>query len=351
MNTDVGSAQLSESLLESIEAGRIEAGSYLPSVRELSERHGVAHNTAWRALKTLERQGLVVAQPRRGYRVLGGDRRAVKPIAYVLSRENYFAGWALLYQNLLAAFESGVAAQRGCLMKLIMSPGEERMILDQLKHDSLSGLVVDAPNPALLDWAKAQRVPAVVIDDWLQDLPHDAVVQDNFAGGQLAAKYLVERGCRRIAWFGRSLEHYHAHGRYGGALPVLRAAGRAFERESFLELDEPAVEKAAYELLARADRPDGVLALWRHMTVPLVRAAKRLGLKIGKDLHLVSWLNEEAVETAYVPLFEGGAPAPAVLWRAADMAHVALGALAQRRADPGRPRIVHQVPMTLQTSF
>ena len=351
MNTARESAQLTTTLGASIRQGRIEAGSYLPTVRELSEEHGVAHNTAWRVLKTLERQGLVVAQPRKGYRVVGAGDPVNKPLAYVLSRENFHAGWDLLYRNLLNAFEQLAIQQHSYLLQMIMKTGDERMVLDHLKQDSLSGLVVDTPNLELLAWADRQGIPSVVVDDWCPDLGHDAVVQDNFAGGQLAAQHLLSTGCRRLAWFGKKLDHYHAHARYGGALPAVAAAGKSFEFHYFLDLNEDGLVQSAMNMLARADRPDGVLALWRPMTNAVAKAARRLGLRMGVDVHVVGWINEEAVEAGYLPLFEGGPVAPAVTWRAADMAMVALAALAQRRSEPRRPQVCHLVPVRLRQDF
>ncbi|HEU4580172.1 MAG TPA: AIR synthase-related protein [Polyangiaceae bacterium] len=54
-----------------INTGALAAGERLASLRELSQRHGVAINTVVKAFKALERRGLVQAGPRSGYRVVG----------------------------------------------------------------------------------------------------------------------------------------------------------------------------------------------------------------------------------------------------------------------------------------
>jgi len=54
-----------------INTGALAAGERLASLRELSQRHGVAINTVVKAFKALEQRGLVQAGPRSGYRVVG----------------------------------------------------------------------------------------------------------------------------------------------------------------------------------------------------------------------------------------------------------------------------------------
>lgn len=342
------SAQITANLVNEIRQGRMESGSYLPTVRELSITHGVAHNTAWRVLKTLEREGLVEAEPRKGYRVVAGCVRCPKPLTYVIARENFFAGWDLLYRNLLQAFERFAQQRNQRMMKVIMSVDEESMVLGQLKAEDLAGLVVDTPNRALLNWAAAAGLPAVVVDDWEPGLRFDSVVQNNFAGGMLAAQFLLAKGCRRAAWFGSMLDRYHAQSRLGGALPALAAAGVPVVEQRFASLDDPGLTQIALEMLKRPGRPDGIMALWRPMAEAVAKAAQVMGLRLGQDLHLVSWVNVEAIEEGYLPLFAGGPVPPAIVWRTEDMAQVALEALEQRRTQPTKPLVCHQLPVQLK---
>ena len=71
------SAGLLAELRARIRSGKLPPGTFLPTVRKLSAAQGVAHGTAWRALKALEAEGLVEARPRRGYRVPTARSRAL----------------------------------------------------------------------------------------------------------------------------------------------------------------------------------------------------------------------------------------------------------------------------------
>lgn len=95
--------QIAESLLDQIEAGRLEPGSRLPAERELSEMLGVNRMTLRQALQVLESQGLLVrrqgdgtyvAQPkleRQAGRLIsftrGMRRRGFKPGAKIVAFE------------------------------------------------------------------------------------------------------------------------------------------------------------------------------------------------------------------------------------------------------------------------
>lgn len=54
-----------------IEAGEFDNDGKIPSVRTLIQEYGVAYYTAQHAVHTLEREGLVVRYPGRGYYVTG----------------------------------------------------------------------------------------------------------------------------------------------------------------------------------------------------------------------------------------------------------------------------------------
>ena len=119
--TGRGSAGLLNVLRERILSGRAVAGEFLPTVRKLSEKHGVAPGTAWRALKALESEGLVAAQPRRGYRVLDIEAKAASmdTVAYVLDQRNLAISWGPLYNQLLETAESFTAKGGIDLLKMI----------------------------------------------------------------------------------------------------------------------------------------------------------------------------------------------------------------------------------------
>jgi DNA-binding LacI/PurR family transcriptional regulator len=343
------SSDLLSALRAQIVSGKLAAGTFLPTVRNLSGKRGVAHGTAWRALKALESEGLVEARPRRGYRVLPTEARRSGggTLAYVMDQGNVTAGsWDLLYMRLLEELELCAARGGARVLKLIMNAGEEELVVGQLGSAQLCGLVIDGLTTPLLQWALAGGVPAVVVDDWAQDLGCDAVVQDDFAGGELAARHLLAQGCRRIAWLGQISSH-HGRSRFGGASTTLAAAGRGFALAENCSISEEAFAAAAGRIFSGPELPDGVIAFWRPSWRPLARSARAAGLKLGRDLHAVCWGPEEILDERYASTFEDAPAPPAVTWSIRSMAELALERLAERRRNPGLPVSSTRLPVRL----
>ena len=347
--TGRNSAGLLALLRTRILSGKVAPGEFLPTVRQLSEEHGVSRGTAWRALKGLVVEGLVAAQPRHGYRVLAraGDPALGTPVAYVLSQENIVGGWDFYYRQLTAALEGAAAVRGWSLMRMLTSVGAESELFEQLTATRACGLVLDSVNNILLDRARRTGLPAVMVDAWRPGADFDAVIQDDFGGGQLAVWHLLKAGCRRIAWFGSIGAGHHGRARYGGATAALAAEKMSFSHVVEADLDSPELAACAGEMLGGADRPDAVLALWRPVALALAAAARELGLEIGRDFQMVGWCSEEVYREGFLPIFEGGRVPPAVVWSAAAMAETALARLAERRARPGAPAVRMVVPARL----
>jgi DNA-binding LacI/PurR family transcriptional regulator len=344
MNTrNNGTGRNSGSLLTLLRArivsGKVSPGDFLPTVRQLSDEHSVSRGTAWRALKALVAEGLVAAQPRHGYRVLAraGDPDRGTPLAYVLSEDNIISGWDLYYRTLSASLEE-VARERGwTLMRVITGRGREGELFDQLRAASACGLILDTSNSQLLARARESGLPAVMVDAWSPGADFDAVIQDDFGGGQVAATHLLEAGCLRIAWFGPLADSHHAYARYGGASSVLAGGGATFSDVAEASLEAPDLNARARKLLGGLRRPDGVIALWRPVAGAIVAAARELGLTIGKDFQMVGWTAQEVYHQGFVPIFEGGPVPPAVTWSTSRMARLALARLSERRQTPPLP--------------
>ena len=330
--------------------GQLAPGQFLPTVRQLSDEHGVSRGTAWRALQALVGEELVAAHSRHGYRVLAraANPERGRPIAYVVSQDNIVGGWDLYYRRLSAELESAARERGWALMTVIAGPGQSELVLGQLAAAGACALVLDSSRPELLEGVRRAGHDAIAVDDWKPGAGLDAVVQDDFTGASLAAEHLVAAGCRRLAWFGQVGGSCHGRMRYGGAAAALRAAGMDFARVEPIDIEDPALVEKAAALLSGPDRPDGVLALWRPAAMAVVSAARRRGLVPGRELGMVGWCAEEVYADGFAPIFDGGPVPPAVVWSARDMARAALARLAERRANPGLPEVRITIPARLR---
>jgi len=345
-----GYSWLAGQLRQAILSGAFQVGDSLPPTKQLGAKYGVSAETARRAAKRLEGEGLVAAEPRQGFRVLArvNDPERGLPIAFVLGDAERTELWDEFHRTLFACLQNAAAERGWSALAVGTGRRSAREVMDQLRDCRACGLVLDAGNPGLLAEVNRVRLPAVMMDSWDPEMSLDAVVQDSFQGAMLAARHLIAQGHRKIAWLGRISQSVQSQERFGGASAALAAAGIAYRPEFMLDTPWPETAQAARRLLALNDRPTAVLGLWYDAAIELVRAAAELGLQPGKDVEIVGWTAEEQYEGAYRVAFNGAALPPTMVWSVAELARLTIARLAERRVRPEMPPTLIKVPARLR---
>ena len=182
-----------------------------------------------------------------------------------------------------------------------------------------------APSDAEIVQLQAARVPVVLIDRTHPRLP--SITIDDFEGGRMAARHLLELGHRRIAFVGdveenqfgfvssaRRREGFEAELAESGLplepqLRVLRPHGRVLARE------------AGTALLAGDDPPTAVFASSDVQAIGVLEAAQAAGVPVPGELSVIGFDNVEAsgytgLTTIAQPLEESGALGAELLLRA-----------------------------------
>jgi LacI family transcriptional regulator len=345
-----GYAWLAGRLKARIAAGEIPAGLRLPTVRELGAEHGVSRETARRAVKELQAEGLVASEPRHGCRVQAraNDPDRGLPVAFVVSAAEEPGLWNEFHRLLFAGLQSAAEERGWSVLAVGAGRRPAREVMEQLRDCRACGMVLDTANPELLGAVRKMSLPAVMMDAWEPEMPLDAVVQDSFQGALVATQYLVSRGHQRIGWLGRIADSAQGQERFGGVAAGIAAAGLVASREFMLDTPGPKVAAAARRLLARRNRPTGVLGLWHDAASELVRAARELRLKPGRDVEIVGWTAQEQYEGAYRMLFNGAELPATMVWSIAELARMTVARLAERRAKPAMPPALIKVPARLR---
>lgn len=347
------SGKLSTALRDRIASGLTESGGYLPTIRDLCREHGLAARTVQRALGLLESEGLIVAEPRRGYRVLARafDPQRSMPLAYVLGTNDPPGKWDGLHTQLSVAIQN-MASRMGWSYLAIAADEHSNVatVIEKLRAARASGVVLDTLDQELIQATTHLGLPVVVVDAWIEEMPISAVIQDNYLGGFMAAKYLLDRGHRDLCWFGSKIESAHNRERCAGASAALHKAELQFAPERYINTTKEEMEADAYKLLGESNRPQAVLALWRDLAVAVAKAARARSLVLGKDLDLVGWCLEELYEPGYRAMISPELPAVAICWSASTMADTALRRLAELRARPDAPKLRIHIPIRLRTA-
>jgi DNA-binding LacI/PurR family transcriptional regulator len=343
------SAALAEVIRQSIAAGEVGEGRFLSSEREFAALHGVNKKTVRRALKALEDEGLVQAVERHGYRVaMGMDaQERGSPIAYIPWEKSDISQWTIPANLLLPALQEAANRRGHSLLAVGSIDRTSKAILAEIRRLCVSGIVIDSDDPELLREVQESGITTVMVDQWVENTFADSVMQNGLLGGMQAVRYLRERGCRRVGWFGSSTEGIHRIDRYSGFAAGVCAAGLPLRGEDIISVPEGRNEATAMELLRRRDRPDGIFAPWNSQAKALLAAARALDLKPGRDLHVVGWSPEEALGGFYQSQFAPRAAPPAITWSAQVMAEVAMTRLMERRRNPQFPPMRLLIPTRL----
>jgi len=325
-------------------------GDFLPTERELAIRHQVARKTVGRALNMLAAEGLIQSSPRHGHKVLARAHDPVRgaPLAYVRHTVQEPERWGPLHGQLLTAFEA-MAGSRGWSLLAVTSRGRAvEEVFEQLRAARVCGAILDTNDSELLRLVRAAGMPAVMVDAWVEGCGFDSVVQDSYLGGLQAARWLLSRGHRRIGWFGEVARSFHSRERFGGAAAILGEEDLHIPGEFRVDPYGEDVDGALRRLLARPDRPTGVLALWREQTLKLVGAARAMGLEPGRDIDVVGWATEEQYEAEFRAALAGGPVPPAAVWSVRQMAEAAMLRLVERRANPAMAPVQIRIPTQLR---
>jgi DNA-binding LacI/PurR family transcriptional regulator len=182
-----------------------------------------------------------------------------------------------------------------------------------------------------------------VLVEYPQKLLNSVEIND-FAGGQMAAEYLVEKGYRQMGFVGETRAPEF------GIHPVAqRLAGF---RQALLELNHPlddkdiltvpidveATSKAARQFLALPDHPQAIFAATDLQGIALIKVARELGLRVPQDLAVIGFDDLDVAE--YFDL-------TTIRQHLDESGKIAAELLLNRISQPDRPVQHIQLPLTI----
>ena len=135
------------------------------------------------------------------------------------------------------------------------------------------------------------EIPYVVLDRKIGESKNKAVVTDDIHGGYLATKYLIDKGCKRIAVITGPNGISSSVNRLDGYKKALENAGISFDSSLVFEGDYrfESGEKLANKIFDEHKDVDAIFAFNDLMAYGVYRASSERGLKIGKDISLIGY--------------------------------------------------------------
>jgi DNA-binding LacI/PurR family transcriptional regulator len=199
-----------------------------------------------------------------------------------------------------------------------------RLLADAHRTDGLLVLSLIPPDQEVRR-LRAEGIPCVLVDARHAALP--SVVIDDVAGGELATRYLVELGHRRIAFIGDKppdpFRFLSSRDRTVGYERALAAASIPVRPEYIREgtQNRHIARSIAEELLRLPERPSAVFAASDIQALGVLEAARALHISVPEELSVIGFDDIEiasyaGLTTVRQPLFDSGRRGAELLLRA-----------------------------------
>lgn len=306
-------------LKEKIRSGEYVPEQQLPTEVELAMQYGVSRITSKRALIELEREGMIYRKRGSGSYVKypeeavdTGIPNATNPIIamilpYMATSELDYIKGAHDYLD-----------SKGYYLSIHNSnwrKEKEKEILAKVPKSGLSGIILypisTISNIDVINALYWNDYPIVTIDQYFDSLPISSVVSDNFEGGYLTAKRLIELGHERIAFVSSVSIEYRSsvRDRYLGYCKALKDHKMSIDSDlvltDFYRELSGANAKGFYKSLIAKLRHMKVTALQvehDHLAVELLKIALEMGIGVPEQLSIAGFDDHEIARHVEVPL-------------------------------------------------
>ncbi|MFC7000029.1 LacI family DNA-binding transcriptional regulator [Rufibacter roseus] len=225
----------------------------------------------------------------------------------------------------------------------------EKELVNVLYSSRIEGLIV-SPTLYTTDFShfdifNKSKIPLVFYDRVPKTHSAHKIVGDDYQGGYLSTKHLIEQGSRRIAHISGPLSCSIYRDRYAGFQEAMHEAGLEVEKSlvHFHELNRENALATCEKLYALGEFPNGVFACNDTTAIAVMEFAKKHGIAIPADVKIVGYSNDpraEIIEPAITSIeqfpYEMGE-------QAADL----MMSLILEKVNPGRNLISMTTPIEL----
>lgn len=135
-------------------------------------------------------------------------------------------------------------------------------------------------------------IPMVFYDRICTGVNASRVVVDDYLGAYNAVSYLIETGCRRIAFYGAPLQLEIAKNRFNGYKDALLKHGLLVDNEIIIICDNRTdAEFITPRLMALDLPPDGYFAVNDDTAIGILYTIKHAGLRVPEDVSICGFTN------------------------------------------------------------
>jgi len=267
------------------------------TIRQIARAANVSTGTVSRALKNepglteATRQKVLEAARAIGYDFCKLRPKRIRRLTFLLHRQHNTASSSPFYSPVHEGAEEACRKHGIALSFAAIGPADG--LFDQMRVHMLDGIVCAGFfEPEMLSALRATGKQLVLIDMKLRG--YSSVNPDNFMGGYLATKHLIDTGRTRVGLICGSLAHYSIRERARGYRQALFDAGILADPQFDAVLpDGVSLEAGAWEtmetLLSRRRPPDAVFCYNDSAALVAMRCCVAKGLKVPHDVAIVGF--------------------------------------------------------------
>ena len=295
-----------------IQDGTYPEGSRLEPELALAECFGVSRQTVRRAFGVLEEEGYVVRRQGSGTFVRS-SQNSRKPLVKLIGVVTTY-----ISDYILPSFIRGIeeVTEANGYSFVLRSTGnrvdKEREVLSFFLESRVDGLIIEGaktafpnPNMDIFRQLEQQGIPLVFMNGYYPALSeHPYVITDDRAGGEMAARHLLEAGHRRIGGIFK-VDDRQGHERYAGFAEALRKEDVSLQDACIqwytTEMRDKLFSGAA-SLLPALHGCTAVICYNDEVAAPLEAALLQAGLRVPEDMAVISFDDSQYAAFAPVPL-------------------------------------------------
>ena len=298
----------------------------MTTIRDVAKRAGVSVSTVSRAIN-----GMVFVEESTRNRVL----EAINELNY---QPNYLAKGLKIGKtntlcllipsirnpsiNILARGAEDASRRNGFTLILCNTDEDkaiEKLYIEKMLSNWVDGIIycTATKNGSVLEYLKSLNYPVVLALREYDD-NFDTFCVDNFMGGYIATKYLIEKGFKRIFILTGRLDLNLYSDRLKGYQKALIDYGIPYKREFVISAQE--CDKANIKFDPRIDvvmrgkeKPDSIFATGDLIAINAINEMRKIGVHVPKDISIIGFddidispLTYPSLTTVSQPLYEIG---------------------------------------------
>jgi DNA-binding LacI/PurR family transcriptional regulator len=223
-------------------------------------------------------------------------------LAVVFQRGEFFTTWSGFTAEIMRGVSAG-AVSLGYDLMLHTKSVAAQFEADALVDGRVDGALVlrDEGDPVLTGLLQ-HEFPCVQFFTRSEGTGAPFVDADNYAGGRMATRHLLDLGHRRIGMIRGPLRSTSSNDRYNGYRDALENAGVGVAPERVLSISSLSDMEPLLRLMSQPDRPTALFVWSDEIAFSVVAALKEIGLKVPEDVSVVGFDSLDACDRFSPPL-------------------------------------------------